>query len=140
MQFHKDGIRFQYPDNWVLSREDADGGWTVSVQSPDTAFFLLTLDEAMPDGEEVAQTVLDALKADYPDLEAEDAVDSLAGQPAVGHNLTFFSLDLTNTSVTRAFYAQAGTVLVMWQTNDLELEQWEPIFHAIRASLRVDDE
>jgi hypothetical protein len=137
--FQADGIRFQYPDSWRLTREDAETGWTVSVESPETAFFMLTFDDQMPDVGLVAQTVLDALRADYPDLEAEDAVESIAGQPALGHDIRFFSLDLTNTCRTRSFYSDAGTILVMWQTNDLELDDVEPVFRAICASLRLEE-
>jgi len=137
--FQADGIRFQYPDSWRLTREDAETGWTVSVESPETAFFMLTFDDQMPEVGLVAQTVLDALRADYPDLEAEDAVESIAGQPALGHDIRFFSLDLTNTCRTRSFYSDAGTILVMWQTNDLELDDVEPVFRAICASLRVEE-
>ena len=36
--FEDDGIRFRYPENWRLEREDTDTGWTVVVQSPETAF------------------------------------------------------------------------------------------------------
>src|ERR1017187_1425806 len=120
--FEADGIRFQYPDSWKLTREDAESGWTVTVQSPATAFFLVTFDDKMPDVDLVTQTVLDALRADYPDLEADDALESLARQPAIGHDIRFFSLDLTNTCHTRCFCSDAGTVLMMWQANDLELD------------------
>jgi hypothetical protein len=137
--FQADGIRFQYPDSWRLTREDAKTGWTVSVESPETAFFLLTFDDQMPEVGLVAQTVLDALRADYPDLEAEDALELIAGQPALGHDIRFFSLDLTNTCHTRTFYNEAGTILVMWQANDLELEDVEPVFQAICASLCVEE-
>ena len=137
--FERDGIRFHYPENWRLTREDADTGWTVSVQSADTAFFMLTFDSNMPEVSQVAETVLDALRTDYPDLEADDAVESLAGQPALGHNIRFFSLDLTNTCYTRSFYSGAGTILLMWQANDLELEAVEPIFKAICKSLCVEE-
>jgi hypothetical protein len=139
MLFQADGIRFQYPDNWRLTREDAETGWTVSVQSPDTAFFLLTFDDQMPEIDQVVQTVLDALRADYPELEADDALETLAGQPAMGHDIRFFSLDLTNTCRTRCFYSETGTVLAMWQANDLELDAVEPVFQAICKSLRVEE-
>ena len=139
MLFQANGIRFQYPDNWKLVREDVETGWTVSVQSPATAFFMLTFDDQMPEIGLVAQTVLDALRADYPDLEADDALVSLAGQPALGHDITFFSLDLTNTCRTRCFYSDTGTILLIMQSADLELEIVEPVFQAICASLRVDD-
>jgi hypothetical protein len=136
--FEKAGVRFQYPDNWQMTQEATETGWTVSVQSPDTGFFLLTLDEEMPETGLMAETALDALRSEYPGLEAEDALDSLAGQPAVGHNIRFFSLDLTNTCCTRSFDSEGGTIFIMWQANDLELEELEPIFRAICASLEVE--
>jgi hypothetical protein len=138
--FEQSGISFFYPENWRLEREESDTGWTVQVQSPDTAFFLLTLNEDGPSSEEVARTALEALREDYPDLEADECVDSLAGQPAVGYDIRFTSLDLTNTCWTRSFYCADGTVLVLCQLNDLELEQHEPVLRAICASLTLEDE
>jgi hypothetical protein len=139
-QFEESGIRFRYPENWRLEREETESGWTVLVQSPDTAFFLLSLNEDGPSSEEVARTALETLREDYPDLEADECVDSLAGQPAVGHDMRFTSLDLTNTCWTRSFYCADGTVLVMCQLNDLELEATEPVLRAICASLKLEDE
>ena len=139
-QFDEGGIRFRYPENWRLEREENDAGWTVSVQSPDTAFMLISLREDMPSTDRMAATALEALREDYPDLEADECVDSLAGQPAVGHDIRFTSLDLTNTCWTRSFYCADGTVLVMCQLNDLELEKHEPVLRAICASLKLEDE
>ena len=139
-QFEHDGIRFSYPENWRLEREETDSGWTVLLQSPDTAFFLLSLDEDGPASGEMARTALDALREDYPDLEADECVESLAGQTAVGHDIQFTSLDLTNTCWTRSFSCADGTVLVLCQLNDLELDTHEPVLRAICASLRVEDE
>jgi hypothetical protein len=138
-EFEQEGIRFKYPENWQLVREDGKDGWTVSVQSPDTAFLMLTLRTDMPTTDEMAETALEALRESYSDLEADDRVDSLAGQPATGHEIHFFSFDLTNTAWTRSFYSTNGTVLVLWQLNDLELEKNEPVLRAICASLEVDD-
>jgi len=139
-QFQDAGIRFQYPENWRLEREDTDAGWTVSVQSPETAFLMLCLREDMPSTDQMTETALEALREEYPDLEAEDCVDSLAGQPAIGHDIRFFSFDLTNTCWTRCFYSGNGTVLVLCQFNDLESEKNEPVLRAICASLEVEDE
>jgi hypothetical protein len=138
--FDEAGIRFRYPENWKLEREDTEGGWTVSLQSPETAFATIGLYQDGPDVEGVAETALAAMREDYPDLEAEDCVDSLAGRPAIGHDIRFFSLDLTNTCWIRSFYCSRGTIVVMCQVNDLELEKNEPVLRAICASLQVDDE
>ena len=122
-RFDDGGIRFQYPENWRLEREENETGWTVSLQSPGTAFMMVCLREDLPTPDQVAEAALDALREEYPELEADDCVDNLAGQPAIGHDIRFISLDLTNTCWTRSFYSAEGTVLVLCQANDLELEE-----------------
>ena len=137
MHFHADGVRFQYPESWMLTREDGENGWIVTVQRSETAFFILRLDDQMPDA--AVQTVLDTLRSDYPELEAEEVRETIGGQSAVGHDIRFFSLDLTNTCCSRVLSCEMGTLLAMWQADDLELDEVEPIFRAICASLRVDE-
>ena len=139
-QFDEGGIRFRYPENWRLEREENDTGWTISLQSPGTAFMMVCLREDMPTPDQVAEAALDALREDYPELEADDCVDNLAGQPAIGHDIRFISLDLTNTCWTRSFYSSEGTVLVLCQANDLELEEHEPVLRAICKSLQVEED
>ena len=139
-QFQENGIRFLYPENWQMEREDTDAGWTVSVQSPGTAFFLVSYDGAMPEPVLMADTALEALRSEYPELESDAALESLAGQPAVGHDVQFFSFDLTNTCWTRSIYTARGTMLVLCQFNDLESDTNEPVLRAICASLEVADE
>jgi hypothetical protein len=139
-QFEQQGVSFQYPENWRLEKEETETGWTVTVQSPNTAFFLLSYDEEMPPMEQVLETTLEALRSDYPDLEVYDQLETLAGQPAAGHDIQFTSLDLTNTCWTRSFYTDHATVLVMCQLTDLDLDIAEPVLRAICASLAVDDE
>jgi hypothetical protein len=136
-QFKEGGVSFRYPENWRLEREESDTGWTVSLQSPQTAFVVVRCDGSMPSAEEVAQTTLEALQSEYPGLEAEPAVETLAGQMAVGHDVRFFSFDLTNTCWTRSLYSDDGTLLVLCQANDLELDDYEPVMRAICSSLEV---
>ena len=139
-EFREDGITFRYPESWRLDREPMENGWTVLVQSPQTAFVVVSFDPNLPTTEEMAATALEALREDYPELDAEPAVETLAGQMAVGHDVRFFSLDLTNTCWIRSFYSGTGTVLVMWQINDLDLDQHEPVLRAICASIKVAED
>ena len=139
-RYQADGISFLYPENWRLDREESAEGWTVLVQSPGTAFLTLTRDDSGANAEEIAAAALAALRADYPALDAQPQVESLAGQMAVGHDIHFFSLDLTNTCWTRALDSDDGVVLVLCQTNDLELDEYVPILRAICASLKVEED
>ena len=136
--FHENGISFRYPENWRLEREEHESGWTVTVQSPDTAFLTLTFDADAPDIARLADSALEALREEYPDLEAEPQVETIAGQPAVGHDVRFFSFDLTNTARIRSFRSEEGSVLVLSQFNDLEEDTNEPVLRAISASIQEE--
>ena len=138
--FEESGIRLRYPENWKLEREESEEGWTISVNSPETAFFMLSLREDMPSSDSLVETTLATLREIYPELEADECTDSLAGQPAVGHDIRFFSLDLTNTCWIRSIYSAQGTLLVMCQFNDLESEKYEMVLRAICASIELEDE
>jgi hypothetical protein len=138
--FNEDGLSFSYPDDWKIEREPSAEGWTVSLQSPGTAFAMIRLDRNMPGTEQVAMTALEALKDDYPSLEAEPTIDMLAGEMAIGHDVQFFSLDLATTCWTRSFYGAAGTVLVMCQVSDLDQETYEPALRAICKSMRSEED
>ena len=139
-RFDRDGIGLSYPESWKLEFEDSDTGWTISLQSPDTAFLLVSHYEDMPDLEQVAQTTLEAMQAEYADLESEEIFETVAGQPAVGHDIRFFALDLTNSCWVRSFYGAYGTVLVMWQATDMEMDKNGPVLDAICASLTVEED
>ena len=138
-QFNEDGVSFRYPDDWTLEREDADDGWTASLQSRETAFLVVDAGPrhagAGADGGHGAG----ALRSEYPGLDADAAVDMLAGEMAVGHDIQFFSFDLPNTGWTRSLYCAAGTLLLYWQANDLELPATEAVLRAITASLKVEE-
>jgi hypothetical protein len=136
--FHENGISFHYPDNWVLEREEHESGWTVALQSPDTAFLTVTFDADAPDIAQLADSALEALREEYPGLEAEPRVETLAGQPTVGYDVRFFSFDLTNTARIRSFRGEEGSVLVLCQFNDLEEETSEPVLRAICASIEEE--
>ena len=139
-EFSEDGLSFSYPDDWQIEREASPNGWMVSLQSPGTAFAMISMDRDMPTTEEVALAALEAMKEDYPNLEAESAVDMLAGEMAVGHDLQFFTLDLATSCWTRSFYAPGGTVLVLGQISDIDMETYEPALRVVFASMRAEME
>lgn len=139
-RYQADGVSFLYPENWRLDREECADGWTVLVQSPGTAFLTLTRDSSGVGADEVVGAALEALRADYPTLDAQPQVENLVGQMAVGHDIHFFSLDLTNTCWTRAIDIDDGVLLILCQSNDLELDEFGPILRAICASLNIEED
>ena len=138
--FERDGVRFQYPGNWTVEVEDADDGWTVSVQSPEMAFLVVSLRPEALDPADLADQTLDALKGEYKELDAENVVETVAGRPAIGHDIDFLTLDTAITCRTRCLETPAGPLLVMSQVSEFDRPQNEPVLRAIGASLRVEEE
>ena len=138
-EFREGALSFRYPDDWKLEREDNDHGWTVSLYGPSTAFLTLCLDSDGPESERMADTALEALRSDYPDLDADEKAEKVGGRWAVGHDISFFSFDLTNTCWTRSFDSPDGTVLLLCQVSDIDADD-EPVLRAICKSLRVAEE
>jgi hypothetical protein len=139
--FSRSGVSFRYPANWACDAEEtADGGWTITVQSRETAFLLVSLRPDADDPAQVADEALEALKAEYKELDAENAVETLAGQVAIGHNIDFLTVDTPITCWTRCLNSPDGPLLLMGQTSEFDREANEPILRAVCASLKIEEE
>jgi hypothetical protein len=137
--FSEAGVSFQYPENWRLEREEIDSGWLITVQSPGTSFLMICRRVDNPTPAELADEALADLRESYPELETEPGSTKLAGRTAMGHDVRFFLFDLTNTCWIRTFRGADSTLLVLWQVNDLEFEQYEPVLRAICTTLTVTE-
>src|SRR5579872_1332503 len=140
-EFNQSGISFRYPSNWQIETENSgETEWTVSVQSPVTAFVLFSLRPDARDPADLADQTLEALKTEYQELDAENRVETIAGQLAIGHDIDFLTVDTPITCRTRCLETFAGTLLVMCQTSEFDREQNDPVLRAIVDSLRVEEE
>ena len=139
--FERDGIRLAYPENWDLQIEAGeDGGWTAMVQSPDTAFLLMSLQPQGGDPAELADQTLEALKAEYQDLDDENRVETLAGRVAIGHDIDFLTLDAAISCRTRCVETLGGPLLLMAQVSEYDIERNDPVLRAMAMSLMITEE
>jgi hypothetical protein len=138
--FNRDGISFRYPANWGVEAEEGEGGWTVTLTSPQTAFVILSLRPDARDPADLADQTLDAIKAEYKELDAENTIQTIAGQVAIGHDIDFMTVDTPTTCRTRCLESPAGPLLVLCQTSDIDRARNDPVLRAIVASLAVDEE
>ena len=128
------GVRFQYPEGWSLEAGDEADGDEVTVYSPGGAFWSLTIREH-GEPSDLMEVVVDAMREEYDELDAEEVEDSIAGEDLNGCDLNFYCLDLTNTAQVRAFRRGNKTYLMIWQAEDREFDELVPIFRAIATSL-----
>ena len=135
------GVRFEYPFDWEMEVVDDDGPRpTITVQAPDgLAFAMVTLDEDRPAPAQLADEALDAMRSEYPELEAVPAMETIDGHKAVGHDVEFFSLDLTNGCAIRSFRTPRRTVLILGQWSDIEGDEIESQVRVVRKSFEETD-
>jgi hypothetical protein len=138
--YNDNGIRFEYPEGWEVDVTDDGPRTAVTVQSPDgPAFALVTVDDSRPGPDELVDEALAALRDEYPGLDAIPARETIAGHDAVGHDVEFISLDLTNTAAIRSFRTERRTVFVMAQWSDVEGDAPEDALRALRRSIEETD-
>jgi hypothetical protein len=137
--FDRDGVRFRYPSGWELETETEGEGWTASLQGPGTAFLVVTYCPGVDDPSELVDTAVAGLRAEYPDLEAEDAVDTLGDQPALGADVSFVHFDLTNTCWVRSLTAKDGAILILAQCTDLELAKQGAALRKVMETVTTEE-
>ena len=136
--YDNSALRFAYPDDWELVETPSDDGLTISLQSPGSMFIFVTLYDRQVPPQRLADEALAAMREEYPDLDACPVSQTIADWPAIGHDVNFFSLDLTNTCWIRAFVSGRRSVLVFAQTNDLDLDGGDQFFRAICESMELE--
>ena len=137
--YTKTGVAFQYPGNWTLDEEDDGESWAVTVNSPGTAFFIVSL---RPDNQTPAQVVdvtLDALKAEYKELDAEPVTETISGYPAVGYDIDFLTIDTSITAWSRCVSLAEGNLLVIGQVSEFDRRMYEDVLKAMLGSFTIAD-
>lgn len=136
--YNGQGIQFRYPRPWELQEETSDGQQTVTVQSPGTTYWSISLFEDLPDPDQIVASVLSAYRESYPDLDVYESDVQVLGLPAIARDLDFLCLDLVSSASVLVFQTPAHTVLVSFQGEDRELEKLRPVLESITRSLVCD--
>jgi hypothetical protein len=136
--YHQRGLAFDYPSNWELSEETTGDQRTITLQTAGASFWTLTVFDDRPDPEQIVESVLQAFRDDYEEIDVYEVQASVQGQPAAAADLDFVYLDLVNSVAIRAFETDAASVLVMYQGMDREVEDLRDRFNAVTESLAFD--
>jgi hypothetical protein len=133
------GVRFQYPENWTLERqEDETTDPSVSVFSPGGAFWTLSIHPPGTDTARLVQVVLEALREEYQELDVEETVESIGETEMIGYDVNFYCLDLCNTAVVRGFHTRRASYVLLCQAEDREFARVQEVFRAMTTSLIRD--
>ncbi|MGC8638581.1 MAG: hypothetical protein ACP5XB_01740 [Isosphaeraceae bacterium] len=139
--FENHGVRFEYPSAWELEENDHGDVMTVSVQDPGgLGFALITTDESCPDPADVADAALEAMREEYPDLDAAPAMETINDHCATGHDVEFFALDMTNGASIRCFRTSNRTVLAFGQWSDAGEANLPDLIRGVFQSIEETEE
>ena len=133
--YDRDGIRFQYPENWELD-EDPKTGFprTISLTAADGAFWSACFYMTDQPLKELQHQYVEALEAEYEDLEIDDVEFPLADETILATDFQFYCLDFLVHS--RLIVTELGRfhVLISWQAEDRDFDKLEDVFKAITFS------
>lgn len=138
--FSEQGYSFVYPSNWELvDPQFEELPYSVGVQSPEGAFWTLTIYPVSRDPEALVEEAVEAMRSDYEQFEYEPFKSSLPAdlEPAA-REMTFIFLDFVVTSRAIAFRRGRATVLVQGQAESRDYERLETVFEAMTASFLRD--
>ena len=134
------GVRFQYPGHWELGEESNPEQVTITVQSPGTTFWTLSLFADQPDPDQIEASVMAAYEEMYEEMDVYESDVLVLGAPAIAREIDFVCLDLVSTAALIIFQTMNHTVLVMFQGEDRELETTRPLLESMTRSLLCDME
>ncbi len=135
------GVRFEYPKDWALEVTEDGALATVDLQHPEgVAFVLVSVDLTCPDSGEVADSVLETMREEYPDLDADPTEEIVDDRFISGYDVQFLSLDLSNTARIRCFRTLHRTILVFGQWTDILDTEISDLPESIIHSIEETDE
>jgi hypothetical protein len=139
-RYDKAGLRFLYPENWKIADEQiADLPQSITVESPNSGFWVIMAYEPEIEPAALVEQVVESMRDEYDGLEAYPVVRKFGDTEAEGTDMMFYCLDLVVHSRVLAVRALGKSLLTMWQAEDREFEDLEPVFDAITTSLLEPD-
>lgn len=138
-EYSRHGIRFHYPGEWEVSEQRDGQQVSITVASPHTSFWTVTLCADRPDPNDIVAAVLDAFEQEYDELDVYPTKARICRRAAVARDIDFVCLELLNVARVRAVRASRFTVMVLYQGTDSEFGEMEPLLEKITRSLTLAD-
>jgi hypothetical protein len=130
------GISLLYPDSWTLNEEtQGDRRQGVSLESPGGSFMSINLLDAGQDADAVVDEAVEAMNAEYEDIESEPYIVDIASQQFEGTIQRFYYLDFVIVSKLFAIDTEESLYLIQIQGEDRDMDQQSMVFEAILTSM-----
>jgi hypothetical protein len=138
--YEGNGIRFRYPISWELVEQTDDESTSITVASPETSFWSVSLVRDFPSPQQLIASAIEAFREEYDEVDVYPSDENLGDRPGLAQDVDFVCFELINSAYLRAFQTDRFTVLVLYQGFDGELAETRPVLEAISASLALEGE
>ncbi|MCA9146893.1 MAG: hypothetical protein H6823_10930 [Planctomycetaceae bacterium] len=134
--YDKLGVRLIYAEGWKITEDELDTEpRTLSFESPQGGIWELMLYRDLRDIDELASEALAILGEEYENLETAPYTTAFGDVQATGHEIYFYHLDLlVHIRIIGARFGEQ-TALLLWQAEDREFDELEPVFRAMATTL-----
>ncbi len=129
------GISFRYPTHWELTEQEDDEAISITVASPETSFWTISLFRDSPTTQEVLNSAVEAFREEYEEADIYPSKARVGKRSGLARDVDFVCFELINSAFLRCFQTERYTVLVLYQGFDGELEMTRPLLEDISASL-----
>lgn len=133
-------LTFEYPDDWEVSVDGEAAERTISVESPDSAFLVITVFNEQISSLAVVRRAEETFTEIYEGADVENFEGDILGFPTDGTVIDFSSLDLIGQARLQSFTTHRRTFFVMSQRSDMDGDTADEVFAAILESLRLPNE
>ena len=136
--YDSNGVRFRFPQHWKIHEEHSDNQLSITVSSPKTSFWTLSLFfDSLPE-DELMETALDAFREEYEELDIYPVAETICHRESLARDLDFFCFELMNSAFLRAFETDSFTALILYQGTDHELEMTRAQLEKISLSMHYE--
>ena len=136
--YESNGVRFRFPEHWELHEEHSNNQISITVSSPETSFWTLSLFFNSMQEHELMESALDAFREEYKELDIYPVAETLCHRESIARDLEFVCLELINSAFLRAFRTNHFTALILYQGTDHELEMTREQLEKISLSLQCE--
>jgi hypothetical protein len=138
--YQGNGIRFRYPASWELVEQKDGESTSITVASPETSFWSVSLFRDNPSPQQVVASAIEAFREEYDEVDVYPSDDGMGEREGEARDVDFVCFELINSAFLRSFQTDRFTVLVLYQGFDGELAETRPLLEAISASLTLEGE
>jgi hypothetical protein len=126
------GFEFLYPADWMIEEDiDADGELTVSLETPEAAFLIISRFGSATDPAELIQRAAEVIEEEYSDVECEDLDIEIGTEDSFGMKMFFYCVDMVVAAKLLAFTHRDNTFLIQYQAVDSDFDEIEGTFRVL---------